>query len=628
MQVNNKINTSSLFTFREDLSPSSYNIYIFKDFSELAIDDINREVLYRLDVIRQRVHVPATIYIISNNPENFHKEKLLERINKTKIEYIGYPQVSSKVLSCGISTIAQNNRVVQHAPFGTIFKKTSQDETTYFIKASLALQCYPEICFMALALYHRITPQKLSSIDTLYIDTSAIFSLALALIKCFNVIDCSKLNPKIVNFKSYDGSYVDIDFNTGNSFTLISASTSGNLQAKLRISDNNCLTIFLSNHVHSENYLCQVNISDDNCNAYKLSMPTYSRVIPLTSEDFSLEYSVSQEVILTKIQIQKMDTGNLIEKILADDFIGIDYEFIHDDIKGRQCISFNSEFLYEAIKKVKFIDKIFYRALSLELDNLIIFQHKDPKEDLNKVGKLKLDDFLKLNVNSNCINGNTNVIVFLVQSTNHQLLMISQRLREFKPANVTYVVGALLTANLEQSKNLKNNICFNNTDYKYSFFCYLDLPILEISPERDIKAYKLTDGFVLYKGKGSKKLSCRQIYITICLVFELLRSNGKLVDNISYHDVVSPKNFSRFNDSLLQLCILQAAKGRELNFSTNIDLSREMRDVIVDLLISKKDVGLKFITALYEGQIKLVNRDYAFMKNEYSDLFDENSRKL
>ena len=204
------------------------------------------------------------------------------------------------------------------------------------------------------------------------------------------------------------------------------------------------------------------------------------------------------------------------------------------------------------------------------------------------------------------------------------MIKISRRLRKYTVKNISYIIGILVTDDFGQSENFKNNIRFNNTNYKYNFFCYLDLPVGKVTqPPNVLRKQKITNGFIFYKGENASKLAADQIYLTVYIILQLLRANKKLHDDIAYHNVISPKNFSRFNDSLLQLSILHSAEGRELCFLSNSQLSNEMKDVVLDLMKEDEDVGKEFIKALKKGIINLTADDKSAIEHEYSCLFKE-----
>ena len=599
------MNNSPIFLFRDDRDGGSYDLYLFKDFSGTKTTHSDN-IFNILNEVRLRVHIPDTLFIICIDGSDLDKEKYCERFLKgQKIEYINYKDIDENIFKIGIRQIVKDNKVVQYAPHGTIFKKTSDKESYYFIKASLALSDYPKICFLSLALHQKITKEKILSIKKFYIDTSSIMPLIQALIFYQNMTGNNEFSPEIINFKSYNKH--NINFNFSGLYTVISASSAGGLQEKYHISEDKCITIFLPKSV-GKNNLFEVDIQNNQSSGQE-------KPIPLISEDFSLEYSKSEEVIITKLNIEKLDTTKTIKKLLHDDFKKVDYKFEYDEILNTKLINFNDGFIDKLLKDFK--EKSINRCLLSKKDNYIICENTADKV-------IGVEFFLKLDISNTDLN-DKNIIVCLDQSDKNKLIQISQKLRDYKIFNVTYIIGILLTKSISESKNLQNNICFNDSENKYGFYCYLDLPLLNIT-QPDLLQHKLSDGFVFYDGEESSELCQKQVYLAICFILELLRNDKKLSDNISFHNVISPKNFSRFNDPLLQLSILFAAKGRELNFFSNSDLSYEMSNIVMDLTKQNKDIGKIFIKAIESKKIALTEKDIDLIKWEYRSLFEEEKR--
>jgi len=607
---------NSIFSFRGEKENGDYDIYLFNDFSGTE-EDIDKNIFYALDEIRQEIHSPNTIFIICVDDGSLQKSKHKSRFtNSQKIEYIKYQDIRESVFKIGVSQIVENNKVVQYAPHGTKFKKTSGEESHYFIKASLSLSEYPQICFLALCAYHKITiKMELSSIKKFYIDTSSIIPLIQALIYYQNtVIDGGQqFHPEIINFKSYSEN--SFDFNVDNPHTIISASSSGNLQKKIEVHQDKCTTIFLPESINKE-CLFKVPIKEQ--------QPSNLSLIPiaLTAEDFSLEYSKSKEVVITKDIVEKLDEKKLIRKLLNNEFTEESYMFQHDEVCNEDLLKFNESFFVENKDSLKkFTQEIFKRCLLSKIDNYVVYKGIICESaDFEITNGIEVKEFLD---DDSCeVKDGVNVIVCLDQSDKNELLKISRKLRHQSVFNITYVIGILLTESIAQSKNLQNNICFNDTDYKYGFYCYLDLSLLTIN-KPDINNGKLSNGFIFYEGKNSEKLDNRGVYLVFCMILEFLRNDNKLSDNIFFHHVISPKNFSRFNDSLLQLSILSAAKGRELNFCSNESLSYEMLNVIIDIMNENYEIGKVFIKFLKDKKIRLTQKHFEKIELKFPELFKE-----
>ena len=623
-------NSIFLFEYRHEQSGGAYDIYLFKDFSGIEGSD-QADIFAEIDLIRKRIHSPEKIIVICESAGSLDKEKLEGRFTEALpleyFDYIDYENISDDIFHKGASEIIRRNKIVQISPEGTLFKHPSGKELNYFIKASLALIEYPEICFLSLALINKIGKERIQKFRKIYIDTSAILPLIQSAIYYINK-KCD-FNPKIINFKSYtknEDTPSAPDLNSINSFTIISASTSGRLREKLRIEDDKYLTLFYpKDKNNNEKYLFGIEGTSKNTHPSP-------RLIPLTSEDFSVEYSMENETLIVKEEVEKMDTEDLIPRLLSNGVKKIQFEIEHSEVQKREVIKFEIESLLNFLEKEKFIEDAFLRSCTSEADNTIVCDESS-YTFIKKIIKTepKHVEIKKLLGNSECNNiDDKNIIIFLPQATYLKLTKISQKLRKYKYVkNISYIIGILVTDDFGQSKNLENNICFNNKKYKYNFYCCLDLPVGRVTQPTDVlREQRITNGFVFYKKEDASNLTANQVFLTVYLILQLLRANEKLHDNIAYYYVISPKNFSRFNDSLLQLSILHSSEGRELCFQSNSQLSNEMKDVILDLMKENKDVGKEFINALKKGIIKLTKDDESAIKKACPLVFKRKSRDL
>ena len=264
------------------------------------------------------------------------------------------------------------------------------------------------------------------------------------------------------------------------------------------------------------------------------------------------------------------------------------------------------------------------RSKSKDWDNFLIYD-QIPDSNNGFSEKEKKVNFLSDDCESNW--EGKNVIVFLLQSTKEELIRISRKLRKKTVKNVTYILGVVLTSSFQDSKILKNNLIFNKTKFQYNFHCYLMLPLRKISCDKfeDLKKEKLTDGFVFYKDYKSEALNPLLVYLSFCVMLELLRDNNELEDNIAHHSVLAPENFNRFSDLLLQISLVLASQGRELDFSSNKELSREMKEVILEIFKQHKDkeyIKKLFIGFLESKKIVLCSDDFDIIKAQYPQYYN------
>jgi hypothetical protein len=111
-------------------------------------------------------------------------------------------------------------------------------------------------------------------------------------------------------------------------------------------------------------------------------------------------------------------------------------------------------------------------------------------------------------------------------------------------------------------------------------------------------------------GIDTTKATQADVYWTIQSVLHDLR--GKPIEGLSsiYHStLISPASFDRYNDGVIQACLLRAAKPTELNYSIDDDCSRKMADVVISIIKNHKtdqgEAALEFLMAIWIGRLKL-----------------------
>ena len=106
------------------------------------------------------------------------------------------------------------------------------------------------------------------------------------------------------------------------------------------------------------------------------------------------------------------------------------------------------------------------------------------------------------------------------------------------------------------------------------------------------KLLRLQRGFVLLPNSPvTEGYSQADVYYTIASVLQKLRSNsqsihsGQSIRSEWYHQtILDPKNFTRFNDDVIQASLLRAATPAELNYRENIAESREAGRIICKVI--------------------------------------------
>jgi hypothetical protein len=136
------------------------------------------------------------------------------------------------------------------------------------------------------------------------------------------------------------------------------------------------------------------------------------------------------------------------------------------------------------------------------------------------------------------------------------------------------------------------------------------------SPER----LQLAPGFVFWRTLSPDQVKAAtqaEVYVTVLAVLHSLRSRsaegGLLVQHEHNRTVLSPANFARFNDAVIQAALLRAAFPRELDYSHDKTLSAQMRSILTRFFEhmggSEGKAAPEFLLALARRQIQLHDDD-------------------
>jgi hypothetical protein len=107
------------------------------------------------------------------------------------------------------------------------------------------------------------------------------------------------------------------------------------------------------------------------------------------------------------------------------------------------------------------------------------------------------------------------------------------------------------------------------------------------------------------------------VYWTIQSVLHDLRlgSDEKGLASTYHTTLISPVCFDRYNDGVIQACLLRAAKPVELNYAVDSEFSRQMADVIYSVISNWRnpqgEATLEFLLALWTGRLQLIDAHLA-----------------
>lgn len=284
----------------------------------------------------------------------------------------------------------------------------------------------------------------------------------------------------------------------------------------------------------------------------------------------------------------------------------------------------------------------------------------------NKSTILKADDL----VDKSCLESSTGIIVVSAfAGDGGSLRQISRDLREFERETSPrhFLIGVGIPQSMESWKRLTQFLVRNATQRTYGFSFWKVLPLgpdslanswakitvlasksqmlefdeslglsedkfnqsleavnnsvklsnNELLPATDESRLQITSGFVFFgnaiKDEHIENVPQSTVFLTISAVLQTAREHSKTENCLSpsnYQSVVlSPENFLRFNDDVLQACLLRAALASELDYSSDNSLSEIMKELISKMFRRHQypygRAALEFAAALATKKLKL-----------------------
>lgn len=149
----------------------------------------------------------------------------------------------------------------------------------------------------------------------------------------------------------------------------------------------------------------------------------------------------------------------------------------------------------------------------------------------------------------------------------------------------------------------------------------------------------LRPNFALHNFKN-KNPSQADVYFLMSMVFHVVRNprlfrdrkndNKFLIQHEHAKSLLDPENFSRYNDGILQACILRMARPSELDYSVDETSSLSMLSVLKSVLHSGDDESseaiLEFLYALASRKLRLKNRHVEDFVMHIENSFAENKQ--
>ncbi|MCS0022874.1 hypothetical protein ACJO14_03610 [Vibrio parahaemolyticus] len=572
--------------------------------------------------------------------------------------------------SIGLCKLAERNNVLHIAPAGHTFKHPSGRISKMFIQSRDIAATETELQFVAKGLRTLVKNVDWPKIKTIYIDTMGIYSIVKeaaltagcsANIESYHSYDLLKeLNlPSddylvVISASTSGGMARDLvnrDFCKDKIVTLIDVEVRSSISHVLINLSSTCLLQGVSNVDGNET---DIELVGEHF-SYKAKPPKQVTVgIPHKPKhlldilkDFCISgiNPINQRVdIIGKSPLLSLKPANLHASNKFNDWLD-------EELKWS---------LSSSIDTVIFSDDGASEVLAQKASEFI----------KNASGNGKSPSLLKWpNINKEDLKDATGVIVVTAfAGDGGKLRQISRDLREYESKTIPrhFLIGVGLPQSMESWKKLEQFLVRNATPRFYNFSVWKVLPLgpdniqkswdelaqlaakadtestspLEIIAPEDAEtcyealsnciaqasasllpnangdSLKLTEGFVFFDDKFDDKIESitqSDTLLTIAAVLQTAREHAdpeKCLRPTNYQSVIiSPENFLRFNDDILQACILRASLPSELDYSSDHHLSELMKEFLYKVFTRHKHpfgyAALEFAGALAVGKLKL-----------------------
>lgn len=592
------------------------------------------------------------------------------------------------LLQAGSNEIFKSRKGVISSSMNYHFIKPSGDHCDKFIRASNLFTSGVEVTFLAIGLLEHIKPDLTRVyVDTSSI--SFLVSTALHLSKKYN--DAMPVIESFESYTALEQPFDFINSNSMVFISATtSGSLASHLEKSKKINVNSIVTLFYSALSIGQKGIYDIleavggdiySEAEDKCQLCALG----SRVIKIEGEQFIPETPKHEILVIKKSDFNK-SRQDFFRELAAKDVLKLNVMIngTQDDFFDVDIVKMlNSEFpSFSALMQRK-LNKHFSRdtkriinlddegsfSLALKIKGLI----SDDSVELVKFSDVEEKDF----------DGSSSVLVVAGAITSgRKLLSVSRKLRGIKKsASICYFVGISKLPSKKDLEQLKSDLCMGGHELITLRDCYLprinekSKTLWDLEKEKLSKFDEISDPFSSYgaqaklpknlnkrlkllnenlkngqvflntvkdkplKLRGTfvfwseldikyKKSSQADVFWTIqTLLHDLRMQNGKGLSTTYHYTLISPVCFDRFNDGVIQACLLRAAKPSELNYMVDEVFSRQMADIIHSVVRNwdneQGEGCLEFLFAIWTQHLRLLDKHLLDVINLSDDSMPE-----
>lgn len=609
---------------------------------------------------------------VGNSSEKIVFLKVTGKGNIQKVSENFDFKYSQKLLKFGAVNIFQKRKGLITSSPSYHFVKPSGAHCDKFIRASNLFTSSVEVAFLAIGLLPHFSP----NLRRIYVDTSSIsflvsmasqlyssFKEKLPLIESFE--SYSAFNEQY-DFIEDDNSLIIISATTSGGLTsrIIKDTTFRN---------SNIVTLFYSAIPAEQKKLYDISgaigskiysESHQNCKLCNQG----SKIIKIEGEQFLPETPKHELLVIRKVDFKKPRQDFFMEfaakdllKFSASPSESLEKEHFYIDVK-KLIGSASDKFDNTLRKKVN-------KHFSRDVERIICLDKTDSLVLAKRVAEIAgadpniIESFEDIDEKT-LAGSNSVVVVASAITSGRKLLATARKLRGIdKLSTITYLVAFSKLPNKDSLEQLRKDLSLGGHEVVVLRTCYLpryiegvlttwdtelkllsdfnadsfsdnfdeELPpllkkrlsLLEDQLENNdlfLKttqddSLKLRDTFAFWNDLDidTSKSTQADVYWTIQAILHDLRSHNDNGLATTYHStLISPVCFDRYNDGVIQACLLRAAKPVELNYAIEEKFSRQITDIIISVVQNhtnpQGEACLEFLVAIWMGHLKILDK--------------------
>jgi hypothetical protein len=581
--------------------------------------------------------------------------------------------------NAGLTKIFSPQAVVVSAPAGYAFRKPSSTRSSYFIRADQGLTTSAAVSFVALAIYrkllrsHRGQPVDLRII---HVDSMSVAATAFAL-REFLVLGGASRLPQIESFHSYGGMDEIAPPLPGSSLCLISASSSMNLHREWieqkRVSERDVLTLVTFEDAEDATLalfalpksarpkdvapIAKHDIQISGENFFPVNEPPRKVLLTTTHHAYSRGTTIFHEMHGKKVfRVFQTAAGSSKRRgqfVSGDDLLRTSH--FQNWVNSKM-----PHWLKAGTKQIVFQEDESSRVLAQHIGHILATIGGTVPEVLSAdvVDLRTIDPTAGL------------VAVATVVGRGNRLLALSRELRNIHRGPRLYVIGvqvaeseasvATFDRNLKHSSSnacidvVRMQMCLASDAVEESIRLELQkvyspsasgVPPELIGRARELRngtcernlllptglnadsPLVLNQGFAFWPSGYAAGSFQSEAVFTFSALLQHARTSEEVPQLRQLHSPMlmqvklDPENFARFNDPLLQACILRCARASELDYRGDKDASFYMRTLLERMAsrVGKVDQAeLEFLSAMLIRRLQLADDDLAAVRSAFS----------